>query len=60
MANMDDTAVDAAFFGGKGKGNGEPKGKHRSAGEGKGRRRIPIGAEGELMRCGICNSDVHF
>ena len=56
LANMDDSAVDAVFFGGKGK----PKGKRRSTGKGKGRRRNPIGSDGQVMRCGICNSDTHF
>ena len=53
---MTDHEYDEVFFGGKGKS----KGKRRSSGKGKGRRRNPIGRDGEVMRCGICNSDTHF
>ena len=60
LANMDDAVVDTVFFGGKGKSKGKSKGKHRSTGKGKGRRRNPIGADGKVMCCGICNSDTRF
>ena len=56
LAELTDEQYDSVFFGGKGKS----KGKRRSTGKGKGRRRNPLGADGEVMRCSICNSDTHF
>lgn len=53
---MTDEEYDQVFYGGKGK----RKGKHRSYAKGSGRRRNPIGCDGELMKCGICNSEEHF
>ena len=61
MTEMTDDEIDEVFFGRKGGGKGHGKGKgRRSTGKGKGRRRNPIGADGEVMRCGICNSDTNF
>ena len=57
LADMTDEEQDV-FFGRKGKG-GKGKGR-RTSGKGKGRRRNPIGRDGEVMRCSICNSDTHF
>lgn len=54
LADMSDEELEHTFLG-KGKG----KGKSRSIGRGKGRRRNPIAADGQVMNCCICGSDVH-
>ena len=56
LADYDDDTVDHVFYGGKGKSKGKP----RSSAKGKGRRRNPIGRDGEVMKCGICESENHF
>ena len=56
LAEMNDDEVEETFFG-EGKGYGKGK---RSPGKGKGRRKNPIGSDGQVMRCGICNADDHF
>jgi hypothetical protein len=53
---MNDDEYDATFYGGKGKS----KGKSRSFGKGKGRKGNPIGRDGNVMKCSVCNSDTHF
>ena len=40
------------------KGGG--KGRSSKFGKGKGRRKNPMGRDGNIMRCRICNSDEHF
>jgi hypothetical protein len=53
---------DAAFYGGKSRS----KGKRRTPGKGKGKgkagssRTNPIGRDGNVMTCSICQSDSHF
>ena len=59
LTEMSDEEYSQIFFGGKGK-KGYGKGKHRSSGKGKGRRRNPIGRDGQVMKCGICDSEEHF
>ena len=57
LAELTDDEYEEAFFGRGRKGRGKGK---RSSGKGKGRRKNPIGSDGQIMRCGICNSDEHF
>ena len=47
---------DQIFFG----GGGKSKGKRPTTGKGKGRRTNPVGADGEIMECSICQSKEHF
>jgi hypothetical protein len=54
LSQMSDYEVDQVFFGGKGKGG------KRSSGKGKGRKRNPVGRDGNVMKCSICQSDTHF
>ena len=59
MTEMTDAELEEVYFKGRGK-RGGGKGFRRSTGKGRGRRRNPIGSDGNVMRCGICNSDTHF
>ena len=59
MTEMTDADLEEVYFKGRGK-RGGGKGFRRSTGKGRGRRRNPIGVDGNVMRCGICNSDTHF
>ena len=59
MAEMTDADLEEIYFKGRGK-RGGGKGFRRSTGKGRGRRRNPVGSDGNVMRCGICNSDTHF
>jgi hypothetical protein len=53
---MPDEEYDNIFFGGKGKS----KGSRRTTGKGMGRKKNPIGSDGNVMTCSICNSEEHF
>lgn len=55
LADMMNEELDYTCFS-KGKG----KGKSQSTGKRKGRRRKPIGAGGQVMKCSICGSDAHY
>ena len=59
MADMNDVDLEEVYFKGRGK-RGGGKGFRQSTGKGRGRRRNPIGSDGNVVRCGICNSDTHF
>ena len=50
------TEEDVSAFLSKGGG----KGRSSKFGKGKGRRKNPMGRDGNIMRCRICNSDEHF
>lgn len=52
---MAEEELEQVFF-----GQGKGMGKLHTTGKGKGRKRNPIGADGQVMKCSICGSDVHF
>ena len=56
LQDLNGEQYDNVFFG----GNGESKGYRPTSGKGKGRRKNPIGSDGEVMKCTICDSEEHF